>query len=164
MSEFVLSNHVLFIIESAIKKYPPGKKRSALKTALMSAQEEYGYISVPIMDAIAVLLEISPIDVYEVASFYTLYDLAPVGTYKISLCTNISCWLRGSDLLLECIKTKCKIKPNQTTSDGLFTLKEVECLAACGQAPALQINGRYHGPVTVEQLDRWLSDPKESLT
>ena len=163
MSEIVLSNQIQKIIAHAIEKYPQGQQRSALKTALMAVQNEHGYLTEPLMDAVAKLLNISPVSVYEVASFYTLYDHTPVGKYKISLCTNVSCWLRGSDELMQCIEKKLGITPGQTTQDGRFTLKEVECLAACGQAPALQINGVYAGPVCVQALEKWLDNPSGEL-
>ncbi len=160
MKTTMLSENIQKIIEKSIEKYPKGYKRSALKTALMAVQEENGFLTDSLMEAVAQFLEIDTIAVYEVASFYSLFDLAPVGKYKISLCTNVSCWLRGSDRLLHCIEKKIRIKPGETSKDSQFTLKEVECLAACGQAPAMQINGIYTGPVSEEALERWLDNPQ----
>jgi NADH-quinone oxidoreductase subunit E len=160
MKTIMLSENIQNTIAKAIAKYPIGKKRSALKTALMAVQEEHGFLTEPLMDAVAQILEIDSIGVYEVASFYSLFELAPVGKYKMALCTNISCWLRGSDRLLHCIEEKIGIKPGETSEDSQFTLKEVECLAACGQAPAMQINGIYAGPVSEKALERWLENPE----
>jgi len=164
MSEVILSENVRSIITHAIKKYPEGRQQSALKTALMAVQKEQGYLTEPLMDAIAKILNLPPLAVYEVASFYTLYDFHRVGTYKISICTNVSCWLRGSAELMQCLERKLGLAPGETTADGRFTLKEVECLAACGQAPALQINGVYAGPVSVERLEQWLDHPSGVLS
>ena len=145
---------ILDKIDTAIKKYPEGQKRSAIKTALMLVQEfNQGWLTLDLMDRVAAYLDMPSIAVYEVASFYSLYDLAPVGKYKIALCTNVSCYLRGSDNIVRHLNEKLNISFNDTTDDGRFTLKEVECLAACGQAPAMQINGTYYGPLTVELID-----------
>ncbi len=131
----MLSKASLAQIEKEVAKYPTEQKQSAVMAALRIAQEEHGWLSEPLMDYVAQLLEMRPIQVYEVATFYSMYDLKPIGKHKISVCTNISCMLRGSDGIVKHLEKKLGIKMGETTADGKFTLKEVECLAACGGAP-----------------------------
>ena len=145
-------------IDREIAKYPPERKQSAVMAALRIAQEEHGWLSEPLMDYVAQLLGLRPIHVYEVASFYSMYDLKLVGKYKINVCTNISCMLCGSVQVVKHLETKLGIRLGETTPDGRFTLKEVECLAACGGAPMFQIGKHYYENLTPEKIDRILED------
>jgi NADH-quinone oxidoreductase subunit E len=140
-------------IDREIAKYPPEQKQAAVMAALSIAQREKGWLSEDTLDYVARRLEIPSIRVAEVATFYSMYDLAPVGRHKICLCTNISCMLRGSDGIMEYLENKLHIKPGQTTGDGRFTLKEVECLAACGGAPMMQVDDDYYENLTPQRVD-----------
>jgi len=153
----MLSAESLAMIDKEVAKYPPEQKGSAVMAALRIAQEEHGWLSVPLMDYVAELLSLRPIRVYEVASFYSMYDLKPVGKHKISVCTNISCMLCGSDAVVAHLEKKLGIKMGETTKDGRFTLKEVECLAACGGAPMFQIGKTYYENLTPDKIDQVLS-------
>ena len=149
-----LSRSVVEKVELWLKKYPPDQKQSAVMAALTFVQEENGgYLTTELMDAVAAFLEMPKIAVYEVASFYSMYELKPVGRHKVCLCTNISCMLRGSEELGEHLKQKLGIDFGQTTSDGKFTLKSVECLAACCGAPAMQIGPHYYENLSTERID-----------
>jgi NADH-quinone oxidoreductase subunit E len=154
----MLSKQSLAQIDREIAKYPPEHKQSAVMAALRIAQEQHGWLSEPLMDYVAGLLELRPIQVYEVATFYSMYDLKPVGTHKISVCTNISCMLRDSAQVVKHLEAKLGIRMGETTPDGRFTLKEVECLAACGGAPMFQIGKKYYENLTPEKIDRILED------
>ncbi len=144
-------------IDKALLKYPADQKQSAIKTALHAAQEQNnGWLSERLLAAVADYLSMPRIAVYEVASFYTMFNLQPVGKYRIDICTNISCLLCGSKPLVEHLKQRLSIEFGETTADGKFTLREVECLAACGGAPALQINKDYHEGMSVEKIDKLL--------
>lgn len=147
-------------INREVAKYPPERKSSAVMAALRIAQEEHGWLSVPLMDYIAELLGMRPIQVYEVATFYSMYDLKPVGKHKISICTNISCMLCGSDAIVKHLEKRLGIKLGETTPDGKVTLKEVECLAACCGAPMFQIGKTYFEKLTPEKVDRILEGLK----
>lgn len=153
----MLSAESLAMIDKEVAKYPPEQKGSAVMAALRIAQEEHGWLSVPLMDYVAELLSLRPIRVYEVASFYSMYDLKPVGKHKISVCTNISCLLCGSDGVVTHLEKKLGIKMGETTQDGRFTLKEVECLAACGGAPMFQIGKTYYENLTPDKIDQVLA-------
>lgn len=154
----MLSKQSLAQIDREIAKYPPGQKQSAVMAALRIAQEEHGWLGEPLMEYVAQMLGMRPIQVYEVASFYSMYDLKPVGKHKISVCTNISCMLCGSDGVVKHLETKLGIRLGETTPDGRFTLKEVECLAACGGAPMFQIGKTYYENLTPGKIDRILED------
>ena len=153
----MLSKESLAKIDLEVAKYPPEHKQSAVMAALHIAQDEHGWLSVPLMDYVADLLAMRPIQVYEVASFYSMYDLKPIGRHKISVCTNISCLLRGSDDVVAHLKDRLGIGFGETTADGRFTLKEVECLAACGGAPMFQIGKVYYENLTPERIDEILA-------
>ena len=153
----MLSQESLAKIDQELAKYPLEHKQSAVMAALHIAQDEHGWLSVPIMDYIAELLAMRPIQVYEVASFYTMYDLKPCGRHKISVCTNISCLLRGSDGIVAHLKARLGIGFGETTADGQFTLKEVECLAACGGAPMFQVDKTYYENLTPARVDEILA-------
>ena len=155
----ILSPEALAKIDKAIAKYPLGQKRSAVMAALTIAQDEKGWLSTETMDFVAQYLGIPPIAVYEVATFYTMYDLQPVGKYKISLCTNLPCALSGANAAAEYLKKKLAIAFNETTADGQFTLKEGECFGACGDAPVLLVNNkRMCSFMTQEKLEKLLED------
>jgi len=144
-------------IDRWIDKYPPEWKRSAVMPALSVAQEQNGgWLTTELMDAVAQYLDMEPIAVYEVATFYGMYELQPVGRHKISVCTNISCMLCGSESVVSHLEGKLGIKLGETTTDGKFTLKEVECLGACVGAPMLQIGKTYYENLTPEKLDQIL--------
>jgi NADH-quinone oxidoreductase subunit E len=141
-------------IDSWIAKYPADQKQSATMAALRIVQDQNGgWLTTELMDAVARYLDIPPISVYEVASFYSMYEHKAVGKHKICICTNISCLLCGSDKLVSHLQTKLGIKLGETTSDGKFTLKEVECLGACVGAPMLQIGQHYYENLTPEKID-----------
>lgn len=144
-------------IDEWVNKYPAQQKRSAVMAALRIVQESTGYLKPEHMDAIAAYLQIAPAYVYEVASFYTMYEREPVGRHLISVCTNISCKLRRSDKIVNALSDKLGINMGETTSDGRFTLRGVECLGACVNAPMMQIDKNYHEHLTVDNLDTVLS-------
>lgn len=145
-------------IDRWLAKYPPDRKQSAVMAALRIVQEQNGgWLTTELMDAIAVYLEMPAIAVYEVATFYSMYELKPVGRHKICICTNVSCMLRGSDKIVAHLREKLGIRFGETTADGKFTLKEVECLAACGGAPMIQIGREYYENLTPERIDEILA-------
>ena len=156
-----LSPDALARIDRALAKYPPDQKRSAVMAALTIAQDEKGWLSTETMDFVAAYLGMAPIAVYEVASFYTMYDLKPRGKYKIALCTNLPCALQGANTAAAHLKQKLGIGFNQTTADGLFTLKEGECFGACGDAPVLLVNDkRMCCAMAPDKLDQLLEQLK----
>ncbi len=142
-------------IEHWLAKYPQEQRRSAVLPALSIVQEEHGgWLSTELMDAVAEYLGMPPIAVYEVATFYSLYDLEPVGRHKIAVCNNISCMLCGGDEIIAHIENKLGIKIGGTSADGKFTLKrEEECLAACAGAPMMAVDGHYYENLTPEKVD-----------
>lgn len=144
-------------IDKWIAKYPTEQKKSAVMAALRIVQDQNGgWLTNELMDAVAEYLEMPPIAVYEVATFYSMYELKPVGQHKISICTNISCQLRGSEEVVQYIERKLDIKMGETTPDGRFTLKEVECLGACSGAPMFQIGQDYYENLTPKKIDEIL--------
>jgi len=148
------SEQQLAKVNEIISHYPQGKQKSALLPVLHLAQEEFGgWLDVPVMDYVASLLTIEPIEVYEVASFYSMYNLKPVGKYMFEVCQTGPCMVNGSDDIIEYIKQKINIKVGETTADGLFTLKTVECLGACGYAPMMQLGKHYREHLTREKVD-----------
>ncbi len=142
-------------IDHWIKKFPPENKRSAVLMALRLVQEQNGgWLSESLMDAVADYLQMPRTAVYEVATFYTMYDLEPCGRHKIGVCTTLSCALNGSDELVSHLEKRLKIKAGETSADGRYTLKKVECLAACGGAPAVLIDDKhYYEKVNSEKID-----------
>ena len=141
-------------IDRWIAKYPPEQKQSAVMAALRIAQEQNGgWLTNDLIDAVAAYLEMETIAAYEVATFYSMYELKPVGRHKIGVCTNISCMLCGSDKVVDHLQERLGIKLGETTEDGRFTLKEVECLGACVNAPMFQIGKEYHENLTPEKID-----------
>ena len=146
-------------IDIWINKYPADKKQSAVMSALRIAQDQNrGFLTEDLMDAVAEYLDMRPIAVYEVATFYSMYELEPVGKHKICVCTNISCMLCGSDTVVGHLSKRLGIKLGETTTDGRFTLKEVECLGACVNAPMIQIGDTYYENLTEEKIDQVLQD------
>ena len=154
LSAFTISDENKKKIDHWITKYPAEQKRSAVVPALLFVQEQNnGWLSESAMHAVADYLGLPRIEVYEVATFYDMYELKPIGKNKISICTNLSCMLRGSDEIVSCIKERLGISPGETTTNHKFTLREVECLAACGGAPMCQINDReYYENLTPEKM------------
>ena len=141
-------------VAELISRYPEGKHKSALLPVLHLAQEEFGgWLDVPVMDYVATLLKIEPIEVYEVASFYSMYNLKPVGKYMFEVCQTGPCMINGSDNIIAYIKEKLNIAVGETTADGMFTLKTVECLGACGYAPMMQLGKNYREHLTREKVD-----------
>jgi NADH-quinone oxidoreductase subunit E len=141
-------------VDQIVARYPAGKQKSALLPVLHLAQQEFGgWLDVPVMDYVAGLLKLEPIEVYEVATFYSMYNLKPVGRYMFEICQTGPCMLRGSDDIIHYIYEKLGIKPGETTKDGLFTLKTVECLGACGYAPMMQMGKTYREHLSKEKVD-----------
>ena len=157
----MLSADALKKIDQATAKYPPGQKQSAVMAALTVAQDEKGHLSPQVMDFVAGYLGMAPIAVYEVASFYAMYDLKPVGRHKLCICTNLPCALSGAEDAARHLKKKLGIDWNETTADGRFTLKEGECFGACGDAPVMLLNNKTMlSFMTPEKIDRWLAEAK----
>jgi NADH-quinone oxidoreductase subunit E len=157
------SDAAMALVQKIIKRYPEGRQKSALLPLLHVAQAEFGgWLSPATMDYIAALLNIKPIEVYEVASFYTMYNLRPVGKCVLEVCRTGPCWLRGSDDIIEYLENKLGIKAGETTPDGMFTLKTVECLASCGTAPMMQVGNDYIENLSVEKMDEILLKLKET--
>lgn len=156
MQQQVLSADVKAAIDQELKKYPADQAQSAVISALRFAQQANGgYLTDAIMDAVADYLSMPAIAVYEVATFYSMYDLEKVGRHKVCLCNSISCMLRGAEPLFQHIKERYQLDENHTSADGKFTLKEVECLGACIGAPAVQIDDKnYYENVDAEKIDQ----------
>jgi len=157
----------LDLVNKIIKRYPKGRQKSALLPVLHIAQSEnLGWLSAEMMDYVATLLGIQPIEVYEVASFYSMFNLQPVGNCVIEVCQTGPCWLNGAEEIVAHFQKRLGIKPGETTTDGKFTLKLVECLAACGNAPVIQVGTEYHENLTIQKvddlLDKWQVENKNS--
>jgi NADH-quinone oxidoreductase subunit E len=151
-------------VEKIISRYPPERRKSALLPLLHIAQEELGgYLSVDVMDYVAGILNILPVEVYEVATFYSQYYLEKKGRYVIEICRTSPCAICGGERISEYIQKKLNIKDGQTTADGLFTLREVECLGACGYAPAMQINTEFYEFLTEQRADEILENLKHNI-
>jgi NADH-quinone oxidoreductase subunit E len=140
-------------IDHWVAKYPADQKQSAVMAALRIVQEEHGHLTIVLMDAVADYLDMAPIAVYEVASFYTMYEHKPIGKHLVNVCTNISCLLRDSAGVVDHLQKKLGIQLGETTDDGRFTLRSVECLGACVNAPMMQVDKDYHENLTVESID-----------
>lgn len=153
----ILSESLKADIDQWIKKYPPERRQSAVLPALTLAQDaNQGYLSNELIDAVADYLNMSRVTAYEVATFYSLYELKPVGRHKIGVCTNVSCMLSGCDKIVKHLKERLKINFGETTADRKFTLKEVECLGACANAPVVHIGQRYYEDLTTKEIDKIL--------
>ncbi len=155
----ILSAEVREKIDHWMTRYPPDQKRSAVMQALMFAQEaNQDSLTIEIMDAVADYLNLPKIAVYEVASFYTMYNVKPVGRHIINICTNISCMLCDAEKILAHTENRLGISVNQTTKDGKFTLREVECLAACVKAPVAMVGKKYYENLTPEKIDAMIDE------
>jgi NADH-quinone oxidoreductase subunit E len=161
-SEHLLSKAIRDRIDQWVLRYPADQKRSGVFEALRLVQQEHGFLNEELMNAVADYLGMPHIAVYEVATFYSMYYLKPVGKHVVDLCTNISCSLNGADELLAHLKKRLNIDVNETTADGKFTLKEVECLGACITAPVCQVGKKYHVSLTPEKIDAILAELSET--
>jgi NADH-quinone oxidoreductase subunit E len=157
-----LSQHLRDEIDHWVAKFPPDRKRSAVISALRAAQHENnGYLTTPIMDAVGAYLGLPPIQVYEVATFYSMFETHPVGRHHLSVCTNISCMLRGAEDIRAYVEKKLGIKTGESTPDGRIYLKcEEECLAACTGAPMLMVDHVFHENLTPAKVDQILDELK----
>jgi NADH-quinone oxidoreductase subunit E len=157
-----LSDHVREEIDRWVAKFPPDRKRSAIISALHAVQHENnGFLTTALMDAVADYLELPPIQVYEIATFYSMFETKPVGRHHVSVCTNISCMLRGAEDLVARVEEKLGIKTGESTPDGRIYLKrEEECLAACNNAPMMMVDHVYHENLTPDHIDKILDELK----
>lgn len=157
------SDEKLKEVQRIIGFYPEGKQKSAVLPVLHLAQQEFGgWLDVPVMDYVAELLQLQPIEVYEVATFYSMYNLKPVGRFMFEVCHTGPCMLSGSDQIIDYIKQKLGIDVGETTSDGMFTLKTVECLGACGYAPLMQFGKNYREHLTKEKIDQIIEECRQN--
>ena len=148
-------------VKALMTKYPKVRSKSAILRALHIAQEENeGWLSAPAMDHVAEVMGITPIEVYEVATFYSMYNLTPVGKYVLEFCQTGPCAIEGAERIIEYTKLKLGIGKNETTTDGLFTIKQVECLGACGYAPMMQVGEFFHEHLTEAKIDQFIEDCK----
>jgi len=155
----MLSTDSLKKIDREIAKYPADKKQSAVMSALAVAQDEKGWLSSETMDYVAEYLGMAPVAVYEVATFYSMYNLKPIGKFKLTLCTCLPCGLQGALAAGDHLRSKLGIDFNQTTADGHFTLKEGECMGACAMAPVVLVNNKkMHDYMTNEKLDSLIAE------
>ena len=161
----MFSENKLQQVNEIIARYPQGKQKSALLPVLHLAQDEFGgWLDVPVMDYVASLLNIEPIEVYEVATFYSMYNLKPVGRYLFEVCHTGPCMINGSDEIIAYIKDKLNIGVGETTADGMFTLKTVECLGACGYAPMMQLGKTYKEHLTKEKVDQIIEECRKTAS
>ena len=161
----MFSENKLQQVNEIIARYPLGKQKSALLPVLHLAQDEFGgWLDVPVMDYVASLLNIEPIEVYEVATFYSMYNLKPVGRYLFEVCQTGPCMINGSDEIIAYIKDKLNIGVGETTADGMFTLKTVECLGACGYAPMMQLGKIYKEHLTKEKVDQIIEECRKTAS
>lgn len=157
----IISQSALARIDNWIAKYPDDQRQSAVMAALRIVQEETGFLTEVMMDAVAEYLHMPKIAVYEVASFYTMYQRKPVGRHSVNVCTNVSCMLRGSQAVLTALEAHLNVSVGGTTADNEFTLNFVECLGACANAPVVQIDKTYHEDVTPEGVVAMLDEYRE---
>lgn len=152
-------------VKQIVARYPEGKQKSALLPVLHLAQESFGgWLDVPVMDYVASLLMLEPIEVYEVASFYSMYNLKPVGKHVFEVCQTGPCMINGSEQIISYIRERLHIGVGETTADGMFTLKVVECLGACGYAPMMQFGKNYREHLTREKIDAIIDDCRKQAT
>ena len=158
----LLSEHTRKEIDHWVAKFPPGRQRSAVLSALRAAQEQNeGFLTPELLEAVAEYLKLPPVQVYEVASFYSMFELHPCGRHHVSICTNISCMLRGAEDLVAHVERKLGIRLGESTSDRrVFLKREEECLAACTGAPMMMVDHVYHEHLTAEKVDRILDELK----
>lgn len=157
-SQIKFSDEALATAQQIMARYPAGKQKSAVIPILHIAQAEFdGWLSPEVMDYVASVIGIKPVEVYEVASFYSMFNLKPVGKCTLEVCRTSSCWLCGAEDIVKYIEKKLGIKDGETTKDGMFTLKTVECLGSCGTAPMLQCGASYHENLTFEKIDQLIA-------
>lgn len=162
-AEVKFSDEAMKLLQNIISHYPEGKQKSALLPVLHIAQAEFGgWLSPEVMDYVASVLNIKPIEVFEVASFYTMFNLKPVGKCVLEVCQTSSCWLNGAEDIVKYIENKLGIRVGETTKDGMFTLKVAECLGSCGTAPMMQCGASFHENLTYDKVDRILEDYRSS--
>lgn len=149
-------------VKEIVARYPEGKQKSALIPVLHLAQDELGWLSADTMDYVASLLQLEPIEVYEVATFYSMFNLKPVGKYLFEVCQTGPCMISGADNIIDYIKQRLGIGVGETTPDGLFTLKTVECLGACGYAPMMQLGKFYREHLTKERVDEIIDECRKN--
>jgi NADH-quinone oxidoreductase subunit E len=160
--EIKFNAETLATVHTIIARYPAGKQKSALLPILHLAQAEFdGWLSADVMDYVASILNIQSIEVYEVASFYSMYNLKPVGKCLLEVCRTSSCWIRGAEDVVKHIEKRLGIKEGETSADGMFTLKTVECLGSCGTAPMLMCGSQFHENLTLEKVDTLLDNLKK---
>jgi NADH-quinone oxidoreductase subunit E len=153
------SEEQLTKVQELVSRYPEGKQKSALIPLLHMAQDEFGgWLDTPVMDYVAELLHILPVEVYEVATFYSMFNTKPVGKHLLEVCRTGPCMIEGSDQIIAYIKEKLGIGEGETTTDGLFTLKPAECLGACGYAPMMQLGKTYREHLTKEKVDQIIDE------
>jgi NADH-quinone oxidoreductase subunit E len=158
------SDKQLLEVEKMIARYPPSKQKSALVPLLLMAQENFeGWLSTDTMNYVASLLHLDPIEVYEVATFYSMFNLKKVGKHVFEVCQTGPCMLNGSEDIIRYINISLNIKPGETTPDGMFTLKTVECLGACGYAPMMQLGKTYREHLTKEKIDNIIEQCKNHI-
>lgn len=155
------SEEKLAKVKEIVSHYPEGRQKSALIPVLHIAQDTFGgWLDVPVMDYVAGLLQLEPIEVYEVATFYSMLNTKPVGKYVLEVCQTGPCMLNGSDDIIAYIREKLEIGPGETTADGLFTLKPAECLGACGYAPMMQLGNTFREHLTKEKIDQIIDEAR----
>lgn len=153
-AEIKFSEEAMKTVQTIMARYPEAKQKSALLPVLHVAQAEFnGWLSPEVMDYVASVLKIKPIEVFEVASFYSMYNLRPVGKCVLEVCQTSSCWLNGAEDIVKYIENKLAIKVGETTRDGMFSLKVAECLGSCGTAPMLQCGASFHENLTYDKVD-----------
>ena len=160
-AEIKFSEDAMIAAQKIISQYPADKRKSAMLPVLHIAQAEFGgWLSPKTMDYVAEFLKVKPIEVFEVASFYSMYNLKPMGKCVLEVCQTSSCWLNGAEDIIKYIEKKLNIKVGETSSDGMFSLKAVECLGSCGTAPMMQCGASYHENLTYEKVDKIITDYK----
>lgn len=158
-AKIAFSDEAMQTVQKIIKRYPEGKHKSALLPVLHIAQAEFdGWLSPETMDYVASVLNIKPIEVFEVASFYSMYNLKPVGKCQLEICRTSSCWVRGAEDIVKYLEKKLGVKEGEITPDGMFSIKTVECLGSCGTAPMLQCGASFHENLTLEKVDKLIDD------
>ena len=161
-TEITFNAEAMATIQQIMARYPAGKQKSALLPILHIAQAEFdGWLSPQVMDLVASILNIQPIEVYETASFYSMYILKPVGKCLLEVCRTSSCWIRGAEDVVKHIEKRLGIKEGETSSDGMFTLKTVECLGSCGTAPMLMCGAQFYENLTLEKVDTLIETLKK---
>lgn len=163
IQDIQFSDAIMSRINEYIARYPEGRQKSAILPILHLVQDEYGWMSEPVMNKVAEILSIKPIEVYEVVTFYTMYNLKPVGKYKLEFCGTSCCALRGAENLMDYTLNKLGIKEGETTADGLFTVTRVECLGACGYAPMMQVGDNYLEHLTPESIDEFIESRRNTV-